>query len=208
MLAKEFVVAAAYSLPQRMASLLPFPDLYRTPVDLGLTSTETLLIIPWFVGTDIDTLDAASYSIFANPAILAISQDPAGSAIIRKWRHYVSSEGSHGKGEIQMHSGNLASGDYVVVLLNAAPEDMHMTATAADIFIDEGGSKSTEAKSAWDIYDLWANRMPDSVANQVLSKNSTVGVNSLDKYWYNATAMSYADGIAANHTLLMGTKVR
>jgi alpha-galactosidase len=85
---------------------------------------------------------------------------------------------------------------------------MHMNATAADIFVDEGGRKSAEANSAWDVYDLWANRMPDHVANQVLKANSTAGISGVDKYYYNATAMSYADGIAANHTLLMGTKVR
>lgn len=84
---------------------------------------------------------------------------------------------------------------------------MHMNATAADIFTDEGGSKSAEARSNWDVYDLWANRMPDSVANQVLRSNGTASVASAQHYLYNATAMSYADGIAANHALLMGKKV-
>ena len=106
-----------------------------------------------------------------------------------------------------MYSGSLSNGDYMVVLLNAATKEMHMNATSADIFIDEGGSKSTEAKSSWDVYDLWANRMPDSVANQILKSNSTAGVANVGDYLYNSTAMSYADGIAANHTLLMGKQV-
>lgn len=162
---------------------------------------------PLIIGTDVNTMDAKTYSIYTNPAILALSQDPAGAAIIRKWRYYTSPGDYYGIGEIQMHSGNLDNGEYVVVLLNASPHEMHMNATAADIFVDEGGKKSAEANSVWDVYDLWANRMPDSVANQVLKSNSTVGIQGLEKYWYNATQMSYAEGIAANHTLLMGTKV-
>jgi alpha-galactosidase len=162
---------------------------------------------PLIIGTDINTMDAKTYSIYTNPAILALSQDPAGSPIIRKWRYFVRPGDVYGIGEIQMYSGNLDNGDYVVVLLNSASQEMHMNATAADIFVDEGGSKSAEAKSAWDVYDLWANRMPNHVANQVLNANSTVGINDLENYYYNATAMSYAEGIASNHTLLMGTKV-
>ena len=127
--------------------------------------------------------------------------------MIRKWRYYVSPGDQFGIGEIQMHSGNLDNGDYVVVLLNAATHEMHMNATAADIFVDQGGRISAEAKSHWDVYDLWANRMPDSVANQILKSNSTVGVAQAKNYLYNTTEMSYADGIAANHTLLMGKKV-
>ena len=114
---------------------------------------------------------------------------------------------SYGISEIQMHSGNLDNGDYVVVLLNAAAHEMHMNATAADIFVDQGGRKSAEANSAWDVYDLWANRMPDHVANQVLKANTTVGVQGVGNHYYNATEMSYAEGIAANHTLLMGKHV-
>ena len=162
---------------------------------------------PLIIGTDVTALDAKSYSILTNPAILAISQDPTGGAIIRKWRYYVSPGDDYGIGEIQMHSGNLDNGDYVVVLLNAAKHEMHMNATAADIFVDQGGSISAEAKSNWDVYDLWANRMPDGVANQVLKSNSTMAVSQAKNYLYNATEMSYADGIAMNHTLLMGKKV-
>ena len=162
---------------------------------------------PLIIGTDVTALDAKAYSIYTNPAILALSQDPAGSAITRKWRYYTSPGDYYGVSEIQMHSGNLANGDYVVVLLNAATHEMHMNATAADIFVDQGGRIGAEAKSQWDVYDLWANRMPDHVANQVLKSNSTVGISALNKYYYNATKMSYADGIAANQTLLMGTKV-
>lgn len=49
--------------------------------------------------------------------------------------------------------------------------------------------------------------MPDAVANSIVTSNSTVNVANATSYLYNATEMSYADGIKANHTLLMGTKV-
>jgi alpha-galactosidase len=162
---------------------------------------------PLIIGTDVTIMDAKTYSIYTNPAILAISQDPAGGAIIRKWRYYLSPTDSNGVGEIQMHSGSLDNGDYVVVLLNAATKEMQMNATAADIFLDEGGKKSAEAKSEWDVYDLWANRMPDETANMILNSNSTVGVANVTNYLYNATEMSYAEGIAKNVSVLMGKKV-
>lgn len=162
---------------------------------------------PLLIGTNVQTLDAKSYSILTNPAILALSQDPAGAAIIRRWSYQVPQKDIFGVGEVQMFSGSLSNGDYAVVLLNAATDEMHMNATAGDIFVDEGGKISAAAKSAWDVYDLWANRMPDSVANQILQSNGTAGFSAAQNYYYNATAQSYADGIAANDTLLMGTKV-
>lgn len=162
---------------------------------------------PLIMGNDVTSMDAATYSILTNPAILAISQDPLGATIERRWRYFVPHQDTYGVGEIQMHAGNLANGDWVVVLINAATCEYHMNATATDIFIDNGGAKSTEAMSNWDVYDLWANRMPPAVANQILNANSTVNIANVDTYLYNATAMSYADGIMANHTTLMGKMV-
>ena len=90
-----------------------------------------------------------------------------------------------------MHSGNLDNGDYVVVLLNAATKPMHMTADAADIFLDEGGKISTEAKSNWDVYDLWANRMPDDVANMIVKQNMTIHAAGATKYYYNGQYIAH-----------------
>ncbi|WPH02410.1 glycoside hydrolase family 27 protein [Acrodontium crateriforme] len=159
---------------------------------------------PLIMGNDIRTIDAKSYSILTNPAIIALNQDPAGASMQRRWRYYVSPTDAYGGGEIQMWSGNLAQGDYVMVLLNAANQDMHMNATLADIFVDNGGAQSAEAKGSWDLYDLWANRMPDSVANRILGANSTANAT---EYLYNATAKSYKEGIMANETLLMGKHI-
>lgn len=160
---------------------------------------------PLIIGTDIRSMDALSYSIYTNPAILAISQDPTGSSANQRWRFPVAATDAYGVGEIQMWAGSLAQGNYVVLLINGANIDMQLNATLSDIFVDDGGARSEQAKSSWDIYDLWANRMPNSTADAILNSNSTVGVADVTKYWYNSTATSFKDGIMANNTILMGS---
>lgn len=158
------------------------------------------------MGNDIRSLDAAGYSILTNPAVLAVSQDPLGSAAVRRWRYFVPDTDAWGQGDISMYSGQLAGGDYVVALLNTGSQARLMNATLTDIFVDDGGMMSAQAAMSWDMYDLWGNRMPLNVAQAVRDRNSTQGVQDLGKYWYNATATSYADGLAKNDTLLLGTK--
>ena len=169
--------------------------------------TDSLPPQPLIIGTDVRVLSAQSLSIYTNPAILALSQDPSGASAQRRWRYYVPSTDNNGVGEIQLWSGNLAQGDQVVILLNAANQDLYMNATLADIFLDNGGAISTQAKSDWDIYDLWAQRMPNATAEMILDTNSTVGVANATNYLYNSTAQSYAQGIAKNETILMGTHI-
>lgn len=106
-----------------------------------------------------------------------------------------------------MHSGQLENGDYVVVLLNAASTAMTLNATAAEIFLDQGGKKSTEAKSSWDVYDLWGDRMPEAVAKMVVSGNVTVQAANATGYLWNATRMSYGDGVARNESMLFGKRI-
>lgn len=150
------------------------------------------------MGNDIRSLDALSLSILTNPAILAISQDPAGSSVTRRWRYHVPETDQYGQGEIQMWSGSLDNGDAVAILLNAGNTTRMMNATLEDVFLD---SKSM-AQERWDMYDLWANRMPISTANAVI--NGTVVPQELNQYYYNATKMSFADGLAAKNPLLFG----
>ncbi|KAF1350691.1 alpha-galactosidase/alpha-n-acetylgalactosaminidase [Delphinella strobiligena] len=161
---------------------------------------------PLIIGADVRSLDANAYSIYTNPAVLAISQDPTGSSIVRHWRYFVDPD-DNGQGEISMWSGTLSQGDYILVLLNAANSSMSMNATLADIFIDNGGAKSTEAQQSWDLYDIWGNRIPNSTANLILDSNSTMAAMNITSYYWNATETSFADGIAANNSLLLGTKV-
>lgn len=162
---------------------------------------------PLIMGTDIRSLDSNAYSIYMNPAILALSQDPAGAPVNRRWRYYVGPPDQYGGGEIQMWAGNLAEGDFAVVFLNAATQDIQMNATLAEVFLDQGGSTAPESKQSWDVYDLWANRMSNNTANTILDTNTTLGATNVTNYFYNATAQSYAEGIAKNETILMGTHV-
>lgn len=161
---------------------------------------------PLIVGTDVRVLNPQAYSIYTNPAILAISQDPAGSSAVRQWRYYVDVD-DNGQGEISMYSGTLAQGDYIVILVNAGNSSRTMNATLVDVFGDNGGARSVEAQQTWDMYDLWANRMPNATAAMVLDNNSTMAAMNVTSYYWNATAMSFADGIKANASILMGTKV-
>ncbi|KAL1297439.1 hypothetical protein AAFC00_004969 [Neodothiora populina] len=161
---------------------------------------------PMIIGTDVRALDANAYSIYTNPAILAISQDPSGSSIVRKWRYFLDPD-ENGEGEISMWSGSLSQGDYILVLLNGANSPMSMNATLADIFVDSGGAESDEVKQSWDVYDLWANRMPNSTANMILESNSTMAAMNVTNHYWNATETSFADGIAANKSILFGKNV-
>jgi len=161
---------------------------------------------PLIMGTDIRSLSASSLSIYTNPAILAISQDPLGTSAVRRWHYDVNDVDQYGLGSVSMWSGGLAQGDVVVILLNAGNVDRPMNATLADIFVDNGGALAPQAALSYDVYDLWANRMPNATANAIIDANSTMAAMNVTNYYYNATQTSYADGIMANNTLLMGTK--
>lgn len=153
---------------------------------------------PMIMGNDIRALQPQDLSILTNPALLAISQDPAGSSVTQRWRYYVPDTDRYGQGEIQMWSGDLDGGDAVVILLNAGNVPRVMNATLEDIFIDDKDAK----KQSWDMYDLWANRMPDATASAII--NGTVTTQMRNKYYFNATGTSFADGLAANDPLLLG----
>jgi len=41
---------------------------------------------PLIIGTDVRTLSPANLAIYSNPAVIAVNQDPSGSAAARIWR--------------------------------------------------------------------------------------------------------------------------
>jgi len=183
----------------------------------GMTDTEYVThMTMWaavksamIMGNDMVNLPPSAYSILLNPAILAVSQDPMGQGAFRRWR-YFTPDGTNftDAGEIQMWSGNLVGGDKLVVLLNAGTRARMMNATLQDIFVDEGGVQSEQYMSNWDLYDLWGNRMPEAVAQSIVEGNSTMAAGmNVTSYYYNATQMSYAEGLGMNDTRLMGTRV-
>ncbi|KAF2094286.1 alpha-galactosidase [Rhizodiscina lignyota] len=162
---------------------------------------------PLLMGTNVLTLTPANLAIYSNPAVIALNQDPSGSVGIRKWRT-ITKDG----GEIALWTREMNNSDTVIALINAANSTMTLTATAADIFLDQSTAGSfapaPELSESWDVYDLWGNRMSNDEAATVLNGTApTIEATSNSTTRYNATALSYADGLNANNTALLGTKV-
>ncbi|KAL8794259.1 MAG: hypothetical protein Q9195_003213 [Heterodermia aff. obscurata] len=141
-------------------------------------------------------------SIYSNPAVLAISQDPLGVSAHRVWQYPTPADD---QSSYSLWAGDLAGGDYVVALLNAGPTPLTMNASLADIFFDasstSAGGPAREIMQAWEVYDLWANRMDNATAASILRGNATVAMG------YNSTRTSYADGLARNESALLGARV-
>lgn len=59
-------------------------------------------------------------------------------------------------------------------------------------------------RTTWNLFDVWGNEtvMPTSIAAQVL--NGSISVSNATGY-YNATETSFAEGLAANNSILFGT---
>ena len=111
----------------------------------------------------------------------------------------------------------------MIAFLNAGPTTQSMSATMNDIFVDQvttGSSAPVPYLSvSWDVHDLWANRMPDSTASAILNgtfNNTNISGANTDmlngtavpvSYFYNSTHSSYAEGLAANNSALLGKKV-
>ena len=174
----------------------------------GLTEDEAIshfslwaaLKSPLLMTNVMTKIDGPTLSILQNTAVLAVSQDPQGSSAVRIWRHYVDD------GEIQMYSGPLSGGDQVVLLLNAGTKARDMNATLDDIFW-ENGPKGTasQAKSSWDVYDLWAARMSNDTANAIIAggENATRPINMTAQGGANQV---YAQVPLPTSKALMGSK--
>ena len=150
-------------------------------------------------------------SIYSNPAVIALNQDPSVSAGIRVWRYYVDDIDEYGQGEISLWRRTLANGDVAVALVNAGNNSREMNATLGDIFFDTGATRSPQAKETWDAYDLWANRMSDEAAGAIIDGNATrrgaaINQEDVNATRYNSSAFSYADGLAMNDAALFGVK--
>lgn len=157
---------------------------------------------PLIMGNNLKTISPENFAILINPAVLAISQDPAGSAIGRMWREQVSDKDRYGYGEIQVWQGSLSNGDHVVAMINAGNTSRTISSSLVDIF--GGLSTNEQAQMTWNLFDVWGNEtvMPTSVAAQVL--NGSLSISNATGY-YNATQTSFADGLANGTALLFGT---
>lgn len=161
---------------------------------------------PLLMGNDLRTMTASAYSILNNPAIIAINQDPFAKPMIRVLRNQTVPKDKYGQGETQVWAGKLWGGDRVVILLNAADEDMEMSATLEEIFIQETG-KAPQVEQDWQLFDLWANRMSEDDAQRILDSPSDTSKVYRDLDWYNSTEVSYAEGVKAGDKRLLGKKI-
>jgi len=167
---------------------------------------------PLLMGNDLRRLSARSLTILNNPAVIAINQDPEGRSATRIWRNADVQKDKYGMGETQIWSGHLSGGDEVLVFLNAADEDAKMTASLQQIFYSDGPEGSAkQVHMKWDVYDLWANRMDDETAQNILDANDNTDIfqKTLQEIdWYNSTTLSYSDGLKVNDQRLLGRLIR
>ena len=165
---------------------------------------------PLLMGHDLRTMSATTLTILNNPAIIAISQDPLGVAVNLARRDTNVKKDKYGMGETHMWTGRLAGGDQVVILFNAADEDIQMSASLEEIFYYEGPEGSApQVKQAWDVYDLWAGRMDIETAQKILDADDDQRLREqlwTDANWYNSSAISYEEGLKAGDSRLLGKK--
>jgi alpha-galactosidase len=165
---------------------------------------------PLVIGTDLRHLNAKALSILNNPAIIAINQDPLGQSAAMIERDVNVPKDRYGQGETQIWSGPLYLGDQVLIFLNAATEEREMSTTLDDIFVHFGpGGSAPQVKVKWDMYDLWVNRMEDTVAEEILRSSSEKTTVLLEKkvQWYNSTATPYVQGLEEGNERLLGKKI-
>lgn len=100
----------------------------------------------------------------------------------------------------------------VVLLINGNSDTTVMNATLADIFSDSGPSGTArQVKMSWEVRDLWANRMSEEQAQAIISTSSSTGndtgynATTIEAWRYNATKTNYAEGLAQNDPILLGS---
>jgi alpha-galactosidase len=164
---------------------------------------------PLLMGNDLRTLSPSALTILNNPAVIAINQDPEGRSVARIRRETNAPQDKYGIGEIQVWSGSLAGGDQVVVFLNAAGKDQSISSSLEEIFLHDGPEGSApQVSEEWEVYDLWANRMSDALAKEILDADVQKAATLLgEAKWYNSTEISYKDGLKSRDERLMGKKI-
>ncbi|KAH7419388.1 glycoside hydrolase superfamily [Cadophora sp. MPI-SDFR-AT-0126] len=165
---------------------------------------------PLMLGNDLRIMSPSALSIVNNPAIIALSQDPHGRSATRVARNTSVPKDEYGIGETHIWSGKLENGDQVVILLNAANEDLEMSASLKEIFTPSGpGGSAPQVKESWEVWDLWADRMSDADAQAILDADDQASKSEVLKKlnWYNASEVSYKEGLEKGDERLFGKKV-
>ncbi|ORY15916.1 glycoside hydrolase superfamily [Clohesyomyces aquaticus] len=177
-----------------------------------------LMSSPLLIGTHVPTLSPANLAILSNPAIIALNQDPSATGAVRKWQYFMDPD-ENGQGEIALWTRDLHNGDVAIALLNAANSAHTLNATMDQIFLDPrtaGAYKEpVQLRQSWHVYDLWANRMTEAEASAIINgtMNGTAAITNTNSTInprvtrYNATSLSYEEGLKNNATALFGVRV-
>ncbi|KAF1985014.1 glycoside hydrolase family 27 protein [Aulographum hederae CBS 113979] len=157
---------------------------------------------PLIMGNKLDELSPEDYAILINPAVIAINQDPLGSAASRQWRVQEDKKDEYGYGEIQVWSGELANGDHIVAFINGGSGDQVISSTLVEVF--DGLRNSPKVQKSWDVYDLWGadTVMSNEVAARILGGESKL---SHAEGYFNASRHGFQDAIARNDSRVVGT---
>lgn len=187
------------------------------------------------MGHDIRTTTPRTLSILSNPAIIAISQDPLGSSAVRRWLYNIPASSSSSSPpstwpsdphasipSIQLWTGALApttstapkTNDALVLLINGGPTPLTLHASLADIFFDSGpAGTAPQIGLAWELRDLWADRMSDAEAGWIIGNvtdadNKTMGdfagvVAGRDRF--NVSRTGYAEALAKADDRVLGS---
>ena len=154
---------------------------------------------PLLIGADLRELSPNTLTILNNPAIIAVNQDPLGRSAAQVYRNTNVKKDKYGQGEVQIWSGPLYPHDQLVVFLNAADEDLEMSTTLNDIFVHNGPEGSApQTKDEYDVHDLWADRMPERNAADILAGKAQYRKKSYE---------SYQEGLDNGDPKLLGKRV-
>jgi alpha-galactosidase len=172
------------------------------------------------MGNDLRRISPQDLAILSNAAVIAVNQDPLGQSAARRWLYDGNGAvDKNGRSGIQLWSGTLKGtvhkdyNDYVVLLVNGNNDSTVMNATLEDIFVDSGPrGHAPQVDMSWEVRDLWTDRMSNETAQAIIdastaANNATKGYNAttVGDNRYNATATSYADGLASNNSILLGS---
>ena len=151
---------------------------------------------PLLIGTDLRSLNAEALTILNNPAVIAVNQDPLGKSVARIARDKNVKKDKYGEGETHIWSGPLYPNDQLLIFLNAADEDLGMSTTLDEVFINDGAKSRVQ----WDMYDLWGNTMDKQTVQGALQ-------GDVPNSWYNSTELPYKNGLQAGDERLLGKKI-
>jgi len=112
---------------------------------------------PLILGNKLSKVDEATKNIIMNKELIAISKDPRGKLVMRRWKDEI--DGT------QMWAGPLSDG-FIVILYNISKESKQIIATFDDIFLDDAGKEFYER--SYRVVDLWdAERKEVEMSKQI-----------------------------------------